>query len=114
MTGRDSRGGEAPMFGLDIMTAIARSSIEAMEDWNQEVSRFVHERLERDLAVQKEFARCGSPAEFFALYANFMTTAMRDYAEQAQKMQELSMEAASSTQQAVEAGFESMARRGKD
>lgn len=103
----------APMFGLDVMTAMTRSSIEAMEDWNTEVSRFVQERLEKDLELQEEFARCGSPAEFFSVYASFMTRTMRDYAEQATRMQELSLEAASSVQQAAGASFDTMAKRGE-
>lgn len=99
-----------PMFGLEIMTAMTRSSIEAMEDWNAELSRFVRDRLEQDLALQNEFSRCRTPTDFFGVYTSFMTRAMRDYAEEATKLQELSMEAASSVQQAAEAGFETMTK----
>ncbi len=90
------------MFGMDMMTSITRASIKAMEDWNQEVARFVNYRLEKDIAFQGKVASCKSPAEFFEAYSTFMTQAMEDYASEMQRLQGMSADAATSSFNAAE------------
>lgn len=94
-----------PMFGSEVMISMTKASLEAMSDWNKEIHRFMSHRLEQDMSLQEAFSRCRSPGEYFQAYATFMTKAMHDYVEEVQLLQEMALEAASSSQQAATAGL---------
>jgi hypothetical protein len=65
----------------------------AWMDLMSEGARFMTERLHTDLETQKAFMACKTPTEFMEVQAEFLNTAMQQYAKEATRMIDMTMKA---------------------
>lgn len=94
-----------PAIGLDVTTALTRSSLEAASDFNRELGKFVSDRLAKDADLQAELARCTCPFATFDCMARFWQIALGDYTTAAKAMQALAATAAQRSIGTVEAAL---------
>jgi len=81
--------GSTSLRAVSHMNDAMLRSVSAM---HEELSRFVKHRLTRDIELQQDIAACGSPADAFQLYAQFLQTSMSDYWQEMTRLGTLSAE----------------------
>jgi hypothetical protein len=84
--------GDVPAVMAAMMTVnpvLAR----AWTDIMSESARFLTDRLRRDLEAQKALMACKTPAELIQVQAEFMRTAVKQYADEAARICEMTMRA---------------------
>lgn len=77
------------------MTAFSEASTAMMKGTMglfQETSRFVSDRLTKDLGAMQAFGGCRSPEDIFRVQAEFFDTAIRDYSDEASKVAQIAAE----------------------
>lgn len=75
------------MVGPDMAARISQATMQGLTEQQQQMSRFMAHRLEEVARLQQRLAASNSPTALFDAYSDFTLTAMRDYGEQAGKMQ---------------------------
>lgn len=73
-------------------------------DLMTESARFMTERLHSDLEAQKAFMACRTPAEFLEVQAEFLNTAMQQYAREAVRMMDMTMKASTDVSEDLKSG----------
>ena len=78
-----------------MMTMISANPVlaKAWMDMMSESARFMTERLRTDMETQKAFMACKTPAELVEVQAEFLTTAMEQYSDEAARMLDMTMKA---------------------
>lgn len=99
--GKTSKKAEAPDFSaMPMAAAMAAVNPVGMSAWKQvmdESSRFVSERFEQDVELQKAMMGCTSPQELFELQSEFYNKAVKDYTAEATRMFEMMTKATQDT-----------------
>lgn len=85
-------GVEAPAM-MAAMFAANPVFAKAWMDMMTETARFMTERLRTDLETQKALMACRTPADLMAVQAEFLNTAMRQYADEAARVIDMTMKA---------------------
>jgi hypothetical protein len=91
-TPKADSGFEAPPAMAALMSANPVFA-KAWMDLMSESARFLTERLHSDLETQKAFMACKTPAELVEVQAEFLNTAMQQYAEEATRLIDMTMKA---------------------
>jgi hypothetical protein len=83
----DDTANALPLIGPDMAVASGQAMVQGLSEYLGEMSRFFTRRLEADMTLQRQLVNCKGPADVFAAFSAFTLTAVRDYSEQADKMQ---------------------------
>ncbi|MEL6280504.1 MAG: phasin family protein [Pseudomonadota bacterium] len=76
----------------DNLSAMSEASGAAMKGamgFFQETSRFMSERLKKDVETMQALSGCRTPEDFFRVQAEFFDTAIRDYSDETSKVAKL-------------------------
>ena len=99
---------------LPMAAAMAALNPVGMSAWKQvmdESSRFVSDRFEQDVELQKAMMGCSTPQDLFQLQSDFYSKAVKDYTAEATRMFEMMSKA---TQDTVKEATTSHARKYDD
>lgn len=73
-------------------------------DMFSESARFMTERLRTDLETQKALMACKTPAELVEVQAEFLNTAMRQYADEAARFVDMTAQASKDIAEDLKSG----------
>lgn len=90
-SGGDTGFGAPPMFAA--MASVNPAFTKAWMDMMSESARFMMERLQADLETQQALLACRTPADIMEVQANFVNTAMQQYAQEAARLMDMTMKA---------------------
>ena len=96
-------GVEAPA-AMTAMIAANPVFAKAWMDLMSEGARFMTDRLQTDLETQKALMACKTPAELMQVQADFLNTAMQQYADEATRVFDMMVAASKDIAEDVKSG----------
>jgi len=88
-----------------LLAAVGPHTATAWTEVMNAQTRFIMDRLQKDLEVQKAVLSCRDPNELLQIQSDFCREAMTQYAEQTARMLKLTTEATEQSMQAAKTGF---------
>ena len=96
-------GFEAPEM-MAAMMAVNPVFAKAWMDLVSEGARFLTDRLQTDLETQKALMACKTPADLMQVQAEFLNTAMQQYADEATRVINMTLKASKDMAEDLQSG----------